>query len=64
MKNIFFVAFILGQSLVKKSVIILDYNLNKINTTIYFENLTVKLHILYALNTYVKFCINKILFII
>ena len=34
--------------------------------TIYFENLTVKLHVFYALNTYVKFyvkfCVNQILF--
>ena len=64
MKNIFFVAFIWGQSLVKKLVVILDYNLNKINTTIDFENLTVDLYILYALNTYVKFCVNRILFTI
>ena len=27
-------------------------------TTTYFENLTVRLHVLYALNTYVKFCVN------
>ena len=38
--------------------------LNKINMTIYFENLTVELHVLYALNTHVKFCINHILFTI
>ena len=36
--------------------------LNKINITIYFENLTIELHVLYALNTHVKFCINRILF--
>ena len=38
--------------------------LNKINITIYFENLTFELHGLYALNTHVKFCVNLILFII
>ena len=26
------------------------------NIIIYFRNLTVKLHILYALNTHIKFC--------
>ena len=30
----------------------------KINITKYFENLTIGLHILYALNTYDKFCAN------
>ena len=38
--------------------------LNKINITTYFENLTVELYFLYALNTHVKFCINWILFTI
>ena len=31
---------------------------------IYFENLTVELHVLYAFNTNVKFCDNWILFTI
>ena len=35
---------------------------NKINIITYFENLTIELHIFYALNTHVKFCINQILF--
>ena len=30
----------------------------------YFENLIFRLHILYVLNTNVKFCINQILFTI
>ena len=38
--------------------------LNKINITTYFENLTVELHVLYTLNTHVKFCVNRILFTI
>ena len=38
--------------------------LNIINITIYFENLTVGLHVLYAFNTYLKFCDNRILFTI
>ena len=38
--------------------------LKKINITIYFKNLTIELHILYALNTHVKFCVNQILLII
>ena len=38
--------------------------LNKINITAYFENLTVELHIHYALTTYVKFFVNKILYTI
>ena len=29
-----------------------------------FESLIIKWHILYTFNTYVKFCVNKILFII
>ena len=32
--------------------------------TTYFENLTVKLHIFYFLNKYVKFRVNQILFTI
>ena len=31
---------------------------------IYFENLTVGLHVLYVLNTHVKFHVNRILFTI
>ena len=48
----------------------IDYNLRlklhfkKIIITIYYENLTVELHVLYTFNKYVKFCVNKILFII
>ena len=38
--------------------------LNKINITTYFKNLTIEFYILYALNTHVKFCINRILFTI
>ena len=38
--------------------------LNKINITSYFENLTIELHVLYAFNTHVKFCVNWILFTI
>ena len=49
-----------GQSLAIK----LGYNLNKINITTYFENITVELYVLYALNIHVKFCVNWILFII
>ena len=30
----------------------------------YCENLTVKLHVIYILNTHVKFCVNWILFTI
>ena len=47
-----------------------DYSLRlqlylvKKNITTYFENLTIELHVLYALNTYVKFCVNRILFTI
>ena len=37
--------------------------LNKINTTTYFENLTIKLHVLYTFNTHVKFGVNRILLI-
>ena len=42
----------------------LQLPLKKINIITYFENLTVKLHILYALNINVKFCANRILFTI
>ena len=38
--------------------------LNIINIIIYFENLIIGLHFPYALNTYVKFCDNQILFTI
>ena len=37
---------------------------NKINITTYFENLIIELHIFYALNIHVKFCVNWILFTI
>ena len=37
---------------------------NIINIPKYFENLTVRLHVLYTLNTYVKFCDYQILFTI
>ena len=36
----------------------------KFNIDIYFENLTIELHDLYILNTYVKFHSNRILFTI
>ena len=32
--------------------------LNKINIIIYFENLIVELHVFYAFNTHIKFCVN------
>ena len=32
--------------------------LNKINIIIYFENLIIELHVFYALNTHIKFCVN------
>ena len=51
-----------GQNLSTKLVVFLGYNLNKINITIYFKNLTVELHVLYTLNIRVKFCANQILF--
>ena len=34
------------------------------NITKYFENLTIELHVFYALNTYVKFFVNWTLFTI
>ena len=37
---------------------------NKINITTYFENLTAELHVLYTLNTHVKFYVNWILYTI
>ena len=51
----------LAEKLVEPKVTIL---LNKINITIYFENLIVKLYVLYTLNTHVKFCVSWILFTI
>ena len=33
--------------------------LNIINIIIYFENVTIRLHVLHALNTNVKFCTNR-----
>ena len=39
-------------------------SLNKIKITTYFENRTIELLVLYALNTHVKFCVNRILFTI
>ena len=37
---------------------------HEINITTYFKNLTIELHVLYILNTHVKFCVNYILFTI
>ena len=36
----------------------------KINIATYFENLTVKLHVFYVLNTHIKFHVSQMLFII
>ena len=36
----------------------------KININIFFENLTVKLHVFYVLNTHIKFHVSQMLFII
>ena len=38
--------------------------IEKFNMIIYFENLIVGLHVLYALDIHVKFCTNRILFTI
>ena len=55
--------FIIGKSLTTKlSVVKATTLLNKINITTYFEKQTMELHILYTLNTYVKFCVNRIIF--
>ena len=54
--NIFFC-----QSLARKAIILL----NKINIITYFENLIVKLHVLYVFKKHVKFQANRMsLFII
>ena len=41
-------------------VVALGYKtlLNKINITTHFENLTIELHVLYALYTHIEFCVN------
>ena len=52
-----FVSFILEKDGAKSSQKI-------INMSTYFENLTIEFHILYVLNTYVKFHINQISFTI
>ena len=56
--------FKIWQILAIKLVVALGYNLNKIKIATYFKNLTIDLHILYALNTHVKFCVNRKLFTI
>ena len=56
--------FKIWQILVTKLVVALGYNLNKIKIATYFKNLTIDLHVLYALNTHVKFCVNQKLFTI
>ena len=54
-----------GQSLASNLVVDYTTTLTKqINIVIYFENLTVKLHILYVFKTHVKFHANLILFTI
>ena len=37
---------------------------SKINITTYFKNLTIEINVLYDFNIHVKFCVDKILFII
>ena len=56
--------FKIWQILAIKLVVALGYNLNKIKIATYFKNLTIDLHVLYALNTHVKFCVNQKLFTI
>ena len=46
-----------GESLATNSI-------KKFNMPTYFENLTLRLHVIYVFNTYVKFCVNLILFTI
>ena len=43
-----------------------NYMLEKVwlQTSIYFENLITGLHIIYTLDTHVKFCVNRMLFIL
>ena len=54
-----------GQSLATNLIVAEGYKLTlKINMVTYFKNLTVGLHVLYVLNTYIKFCVNWILFTI
>ena len=54
-----------GQSLGTNLIVAEGYKLTlKINMVTYFKNLTVGLHVLYVLNTYIKFCVNWILFTI
>ena len=45
---------------IKNDEVLLKLLLKKLNMTIYFENITVELHIFYIFNTYVKFRINQI----
>ena len=52
------------QILVTKLIVAWCYNSHKKINMITFENLTVEYNILYMLNIYVKFCVNKILFTI
>ena len=56
--------FFSDKKILSKIVLKVTILLNIIHIITYFENLTIKLHVLYALNTYVKFCINRILFTI
>ena len=41
-----------------------NFHKKKINIIKYFENLTIRLHVFYVLNTHVKFRFNLMLFII
>ena len=42
----------------------LQFSFIKININIYFENITIKLYVLYALNIHIKFFTNRMLFIV
>ena len=41
-----------------------QFSFIKININIYFENITIKLCVLYALNIHIKFFTNRMLFIV
>ena len=45
----------------KNNITIYFEKLRKINITIHFEKLSIELHVFYDLNTYAKFCGNRIL---
>jgi len=53
-----------SNSCIPRIIVYFHFILKKINIAKYFKILTIRLHVLYTLNTHGKFCTNQMLFTI